>query len=62
MDFRPLEKTEQNRLREALRGNGRNGADVILMGRDTSFLDKYRGEVVEDAEVVNAIRSIPTHF
>ncbi len=62
MDFRALDKTEQQKLYNALRSSVDDGT-AILMGRDTSFV---RGDIMviedDDADVVNAIASVPCHY
>lgn len=61
MTFTPMPPEEQMKLRRALERNVNNGAALLMDSRDTSFI----GEIEErdaDEEVVNAIRSIPTHY
>ncbi|VTS00183.1 hypothetical protein [Tuwongella immobilis] len=60
MDFRPLNDTERERLMTALRGNAEKGQAVLVDPKDTSFAGTS-DEVPED-DVINAIRSVPSHY
>jgi len=60
MDFRPLNDTERQRLVTALRGNAEQGKTVLVDRRDTSFAGTS-DEIPED-DVINAIRSVPSHY
>lgn len=57
--FRPLASNERQKLLDALRGNASDGAALYTDPRDTSFVGT--GDSL-DAEVVSAIRSVPTHY
>ena len=60
MDFRPLATEEREKLLGALRGNG-SFETTLLMDSQTSFIGTTTDEV-DDAEVVNAIKSVPCHY
>jgi len=60
MDFRPLDKTEAEALRAALRTNA-DDRGALLIGKDTSFAGMSDGLPIDD-EVASAIRSIPCHY
>ncbi|HLW67831.1 MAG TPA: hypothetical protein VKS79_21110 [Gemmataceae bacterium] len=64
MDFRPLTAPERAGLQRALLDNA-EGRLGILMGADTSFegVDlSDSSQPVEDAEVIDSIRSVPVHY
>jgi hypothetical protein len=60
MDFRPLDKTEADTLRAALRTNSEDKG-ALIMGKDTSFAG-VRDDLPTDDEVISAIKSVPTHY
>jgi hypothetical protein len=60
MDFRVLERTEREQLREALRRNADLGCAILTDPKDTSF--RGTAEEVPDEEVISAIRSVPYHY
>jgi hypothetical protein len=59
--FMPMSPSEQMKLRRALDRNANNGAALLLDSRDTSFVGEVDGQD-DDMEVVNAIKSVPTHY
>lgn len=60
MDFRPLQAAEREALLKALRGNAA-GANALKTARDTSFAGGGEVEATDD-EVIDSIRSVPTHY
>jgi hypothetical protein len=65
MKFVPLTSAEHRSLVSALQNNG-EGISALTMTPDTTFegsipLD-VDGELPSDAEVINAIKSVPTHY
>jgi hypothetical protein len=62
MDFRPLDIQERAKLFNALRGNVNEGQAILTDPRDTTFIDAAVNDVDEDAETINAIRSVPVHY
>jgi hypothetical protein len=59
MAFRSLTKPELEDLVAALRGNG-EGNRVLLTNRDTGFLGTTKE--LPNEEVINAIKSVPSHY
>ncbi len=59
--FQPLAKNEIHRLRGSLLKNGGSDNFAVLMGADTSYAGEST-DLPRDAEVINAIRSVPTHY
>lgn len=59
MDFKPLSDSERKVLLRALEKNARGDGAVLMDPRDTSFTAT---DVVDDDEVINAIRSVPCHY
>lgn len=65
MDFRPLNTLERSKLLAALRSNVKDECTILVDGKDTSFAGVSTlepGDEASDAEVVNAIRSVPQHY
>ena len=60
MDFRPMTETERKPLVSALHGNAHDGLAVLMDRQTTAFLGT--AEEVPDEEVINAIRSVPSHY
>lgn len=58
--FQPLAVEERERLRNALRGNGKGDLAILMDPRDTSFAGT--AEEVPDEEVIQAIKSVPCHY
>ena len=54
-----LKVADRKRLEQALNAN-HEWNEALIMDETTSFIGS--GEVVEDEEVINAIRSCPTHY
>lgn len=61
MDFKPLNDVERRQLIGSLRGNAEKNETIKMNPHDTSFLPSDKDEVT-DAEVINAIRSVPCHY
>jgi hypothetical protein len=59
MDFRPLDKAEQQQLGLALKSNVEDHR-YLKIGADTGFAGT--AEEVTDEEVISAIRSVPCHY
>jgi hypothetical protein len=61
--FKPLSADEATRLANALRCNAWGGAG-LKMGPDTGFVETVSvdGDEATDAEVIDAIKSQPTHY
>jgi len=64
-----LTETERNRLTAALNANAHQDKAIFIGQADTSFIGfdqpGMRGthpEEVSDAEVINAIKSVPCHY
>ncbi len=62
MDFRPLNTLERADLLAALRGNVEQGKAIFTDPRNTGFVGTGDASEVTDDEVINAIRSVPTHY
>ena len=60
MDFRPMNVEEQKRLQRALERNAAEDTPVYMDPRTTKFVDDPQLEM--DAQTINAIRSVPTHY
>jgi len=60
MDFRPLNDVERRQLIPALRGNAENNLAILTDRQDTTFAGV--AEDVTDDEVIQAIKSVPTHY
>lgn len=60
MDFRPLNDVERRQLIQALRGNAENNLAILTDRQDTTFAGV--AEDVTDDEVIQAIKSVPTHY
>lgn len=58
--FKPLGDVERSKLIASLRGNVEENKAIIMDKRDTSFIGIT--DEVSDAEVINAIRSVPCHY
>lgn len=56
-----LTETERKELRAALEANSEDG-DALQMGRDTSFVGSVPKARVTEAEVLDLIASVPTHY
>ena len=57
MDFRLLNTAERHQLIKSLRSNVESN-EPIFMGRDTS----YNPNEAPESNVVDAVRSVPTHY
>lgn len=70
VDYRPLSDSERKGLSKALKMNAEHGRGIKMNARDTSFAGVADEETeaaiqkarAEDEVVVNAIRSVPTHY
>jgi hypothetical protein len=63
MTMTPLTGAEREALIHALRGNVQQGNPLLMNPRDTRFTEvNGDDETITDDEVVNAIKSIPTHY
>jgi len=60
MDHRVLDRRTFNNLWAALRTNGAEAGAIIMDRRNTSFVGVT--DEVTDAEVINAIKSVPCHY
>jgi hypothetical protein len=60
MDFRPLAEAERRTLGIALRSNADRGLAILMDRLDTSFAGT--AEDVPEAEVINAVKSVPSHY
>jgi hypothetical protein len=60
MDFRPLSTAERQALHNALRRHVVNGEALLTDPKDTSFAGV--ADDVTDEEVINAVKSVPTHY
>ena len=58
--MRPLTMPEVNRLKEALTANGNDGAALVI-GKDTSFAGTAPA-LPDDAKVITAVASVPSHY
>jgi len=57
----PLELNEREKLRSLLRGNGADGLGIRI-GRDTSLVGADDGDAAAERELIDAIKSTPTHY
>ncbi len=63
MDFRALNLMERTQLIRALRGNAEQDRAILMDRRDTSFLGSAgRADDLETANVIDAVRDIPSHY
>lgn len=60
MDFKPLSKDEQQRLRTALLSNAEDDKVLLMDRKNTSFVGVAND--VTDDEVISAIKSVPCHY
>lgn len=60
VEFKPLNDVERRKLIASLRGNAEKGEAIVMNQRDTSFVGSI--DEVPDAEVINAIKSVPCHY
>lgn len=60
MDFRPLAELERRTLITALRNNADRGVALLMDRLDTGFAGT--AEDVPEAEVINAVKSVPSHY
>jgi len=60
MDFRPLAEVERRTLTTALRNNADRGLALLMDRLDTSFAGT--AEDVPEVEVINAVKSVPSHY
>ena len=60
MDFRPLAEAERRTLTPALRNNADRGLALLMDRFDTSFAGT--AEDVPEVEVINAVKSVPSHY
>lgn len=61
VEFKKLEATEVNRLREALMGNA-EGLNSLRMGKDSTFIGTDGADAIETERTITLIKSIPCHY
>ena len=62
IEFRKLDNTEMNRLREALQGNAEGKNALLMNPRDTTFMGTDGADAMDTENLITTIKSIPCHY